>query len=197
MEAQLNLFWLKYISYAFLAGAAFFYFVLRLNRLALSRAVKASLYAACIVLACLAWYIQESNAAQHSPRQLALGRVAWVSANHHKSGSIDDDFQLQLDSGSLSPKFSTDIVADSSARQPIHQADFLGVLYRTWDDVPLTIDEIQGQRAGWHYRRYDNGGAYIFGVSIGGLFGLISSIFSIRNQRPAMPSPVTTLNLTD
>jgi hypothetical protein len=195
-ETRLNLFWLKYVSYAFLAGAAFFYFVLRLNRLALARSTKIILYAACVVLACVTWRVQESNASEHSPRQLAMGTVAWVSANHHKSGSIDDDFQLKLDSGT-SPRFSTEIVANSAAQQPIHQGDLLGVLYRTWDDVPLTIDEIQGQNPGWHYRRYDNGGSYVFAVSIVGLFGLISVLFTTRNQRPRVPAPETTLNLKD
>ena len=39
MEARLNLVWLKYVSYACVAGAVFFYFAIRLNRLAVSRNV--------------------------------------------------------------------------------------------------------------------------------------------------------------
>jgi hypothetical protein len=126
----LNLFWLRYVSYAFLAGAAILYVVLRQNRPAPSRATRILLYAACVVLACVTWHVRESNAAQHSPRKLVLGTVASVSADRHKSGSIDDDFQLQLESGSLSPEFSTDIVANSAAEQPIHPGDTLGVLHR-------------------------------------------------------------------
>ena len=193
----MNLFWLKFVSYAFLAGAAYFYFVLRLNRLAHSRLVKVILYAACIAMACVCWHVQESNAEQHSPRRLVVGTVAWVSASHHKGGSIDYDFQLQPGGGSLSPKFSTDTVADDAAGQPIHPGDLLGVLYRTWDGVPVTIDELQGQHAGWHYRRYDDGSAYIFAVTVVGLVGLTGGLVASRRQGPAKPTAETVLNLND
>ena len=66
------------------AGAAFFYFVLRLGRLALPRSTKIILYCACIVLACVAWRVQESNASQHSPRRLIVGTVASATANRPK-----------------------------------------------------------------------------------------------------------------
>lgn len=191
----MNLFWLKDVSYALLAGAALCYLLVRMKPAAPSRIIKVILYATCIVLACVTWSTQESNADRHSPRRLIVGTVLSVHANHHKSGSIDDDFQLKLDDGALSPKFSTDTVAGSAAGQPIHQGDLLGVLYRTWDDVPLTIDELQGQQPGWHYSRVNNGGAYIFAVSIVGFLGLIFLLFVIRRQRPAEPPPRTTLNL--
>jgi len=182
----LNLFWLKYVSYAFLAGAAFFYIVLRSRFLRLSRTVKLSMYAACIVLACLVWHVQETNAAANSPRKLIIGTVAWVSANQHKSGTIADDFQLKTGSASLSPEFSTDNIADSMAQQPIRMGDTLGVLYRTWDNVPLTIDELEGQHHGWHYSRYDDDGAYIFSVALVGLIGFIAAFFASRDKsKPA------------
>jgi hypothetical protein len=195
-ETRLNLFWLRYVSYVFLGGAVLFYFALRLNRLAISRTGKAVLYTTCIAMACVTWWAPERDAEQFSPRQLALGRVVWVSANHHKGGTIDDDFQLQLGAGVLSPKFKTDILADSDAEQPIHRGDLLGVLYRTWDNAPLTIDEVQGQRAGWHYRRYVTGGAYLLGVSICGLLGLVSALVASRKQR-ARPEAETKLHLND
>jgi hypothetical protein len=193
----LNLFWLKYVSYAFLAGAAFFYFALRLNRLPLRRATQLILYAVCIVLACVAWHVQESNSDRYSPRRLIIGTVTSVNENGHKSGSIDDDFQLQFESGSRSPEFSTDIVADRADKQPIHRGDLLGVLYRTWDNVPLTIDEIQGQHVGWRYKRSDDGDAYIFGVSAGGLVGFIGAFAASRNRRAQVPSPVTALHINE
>jgi hypothetical protein len=194
----LNLFWLKYVSYALLAGAAFFYFAIRLNRLAVSRGRKAILYVACIVMACMTWHVQETNAQQHSPRKLVVGTVAQLRTTHHRSGNIEDRFRLEVGRGSLSPEFSADLGAENAVGQPIHPGDLLGVLYRTWDGIPLTIDEIEGQSAGWHYTRYSDGGAYyIMGVSIGGLAGLVSALLSTRNQRPRAPEPATRLNLND
>lgn len=194
----MNLFWLKYVSYAFLAGAAFFYFAIRLNRLALSRANKAILYAACIVLACLTWHLQEANSQRHSPRRLLVGKVAQMRETHHRGGSLEDNFRLQLSGSSLSQEFSVNLGAANAIQQPIHQGDLLGVLYRTWDGVPLTIDEIEGQSAGWHYTYYSDGGAYyILGVSIAGFVGLLSALVSTRNQRPRTPAPATRLNLND
>ena len=185
-EARLNLFWLKYVSYACVAGAVLFYCALRLDWLAISRSAKLVGYAACIVLACLAWHMQESNAARYSPRQLVMGTVSSVSASAERSGRIEDTFQLQIDGGSLSPKFSTDTVAAGRSQQPIHPGDSLGVLYRTWDDVPLTIDELQGQQPGWHYARYRALDPYVWAVAIAGLFGFIgAAITSGRRRQPA------------
>jgi hypothetical protein len=182
MEGRLNLVWLKYVSYACVAGAAFFYGVVRLNWLAISRTAKLAGYAACIVLACVTWHVQESNTDQHSPRQLVMGTVVSVSAKAERSGRIEDEFQLRIDGGSLSPKFSTDVVADSRAQQPIHTGDTLGVLYRTWDNVPLTIDEFQGQQPGWHYRRYQVLNPYVWAVAIAGLFGFIGAAVASRKR---------------
>ena len=192
----MNLFWLKYVSWAFLAGAAFFYFVIRLNRTGLSRGARIGLYVACIVMACVTWWARESNAQHHSPRKLVMGTVAQVSAVRHRAGGIWDEFQLRLDGGSLSPEFSTDVVANGAADQPIHEGDYLGVFYRTWDDVPLTIDEIEGQKAGWHYSRdYDGGGPYILGVAFAGLIGLIVLVIVSRNQRPRTPASAVDFHL--
>jgi hypothetical protein len=193
----LNLFWLRYVSYALLAGAAFFYFAIRLNKLSLTRTVKLDLYAACLLLAMGAWRFAEYNADQHSPRHLAVGTVATIAENIHRGGSIDDVFQLQTSAGSLSPKFSTGILAGNGDQQPIHHGDLVGVLYRTWDNVPVTIDEIEGQHAGWHYHRTDHGSAFVFGVFIAGTFGFLSAVFATRNQRPRTPVPSATLNLND
>ena len=190
----MNLVWLKYVSYACLAGAAFFYFVLRLNRLAISRTAKLTGYAACIVLACVAWHVQESNADQHSPRQLIIGTVTSITTTHSKGGSIYDDFQLRLDSGSLSPKFSTDIVGNSSSGQPIHQGDSLGVLYRTWDNVPVTIDELEGQRPGWHYTRYRALDPYVWAVGGAGFLAFIGAFASRRKRGTPGAAPETTLD---
>ena len=49
----MNLFWLKYVSYAFVAGAALLYIALRLNWPAITRTTKTLLYVACIVMACV------------------------------------------------------------------------------------------------------------------------------------------------
>ena len=191
----MNLFWLKYASYAFLAGAVFFYFVLRLGRLgSVSRAAKLSAYCLCIILACVAWHVQESNAEQHSPRQLAIGTVISVSVEHHRGGSISDNFQLRLGSGSLSPKFSAYLVASSADAQPIHQGDQLGVLYRTWDDVPMTIDELEGQRAGWHYQRFQALSPYVWTVAGVGFFAFIGALLVSGRNRRVTPTPATTSN---
>jgi hypothetical protein len=194
MEARLNLVWLKYVSYTCLAGAVLLYFALRLNRLATSRSVMLFLYAACIVLACVAWHVQESNADQHSPRQLIIGTVTSVSASTHRSGSIDDKFQLRIDGGSTSPRFSTDAVAGSASEQPIHEGDTLGVLYRTWDNVPVTIDELQGQHPGWHYRRYRVLDPYVWAVAIPGFLAFIGAYVSSRRRGAPAAVPETTLD---
>jgi hypothetical protein len=183
VEVQLNLFWLKYVSYAFLAGAVFFYFVMRLNKLALSIQAKASLFASCIVLACLCWYTQEQNAQLHSPRRLIIGNVIQMSEDRHRGGLIHDEFQVQLKGGSKSPRFSADAVTLSKVEQPIHVGDLLGVLYRTWDDVPLTIDELQGQKVGWHYRRIDDSGSYIFAVLVFGSVMLAGALIASHKSR--------------
>jgi hypothetical protein len=190
----LNLVWLKYVSYACLAGALFFYSALRLNKLAISRNVMLILYAASIVLACTAWHVQESNTDRHSPRQLFIGTVTSVRASAHRSGSIDDEFQLKVDGGSLSPKFSTDTVAGSRAQQPIHVGDTLGVLYRTWDNVPVIIDELQGQQPGWHYRRYRVLEPYVWSVGGAGLFAFIGAFASSRTRRTPAAVPETNLD---
>ncbi|MGA1982084.1 MAG: hypothetical protein ABSG84_06400 [Acidobacteriaceae bacterium] len=189
----MNLVWLKYVSYACVAGAAFFYYAIRLNRLAISRNVMLTLYAVCIVVACGAWHWQESNTDQHSPRRLVVGTVTSVSASAHRSGSIEDDFQLRIDDGSLSPKFSTDVVAGSRSEQPIHMGDTLGVLYRTWDGVPLTIDELQGQRPGWHYRRYRVLDPYVWAIGIPGFLAFIGAFVSSRRRRAQSGIPETAL----
>ena len=190
----MNLIWLKYVSYACVAGAAFFYFALRLNRLAISRNVMLLLYAVCIVLACVTWHVQESNADRHSPRQLILGTVTSVSASRHRGGSIDDKFQLRVGGGSLSPRFSTDTVAGSASQQPIHEGDTLGVLYRTWDNVPVTIDELEGQHPGWHYRRYRVLDPYVWAVGGAGFFAFIGAFVSSRRRGTAAAIPEATLD---
>lgn len=190
----MNLAWLKYVSYASLVGAAFFYMALRLNWQTVSRRAKLLGYAVCIALACVAWHVQESNADQHSPRRLVVGTVTSVSASANKSGSIDDDFQIRIDGGALSPKFSTDVVASSRSQQPIHVGDTLGVLYRMWDDVPLTIDELQGQRQGWHYRRYQALSPFVWTVAIAGTFGLLGAAVSSRKRESVPAVPESTLD---
>ena len=190
----MNLAWLKYVSYGCLAGAVFFYGALRLNRLAISRSAMLGLYAACIVLACTAWHVQESNSDQHSPRQLIIGTVTSVSVSTHKHGDIDDTFQLRVDGGSLSPTFSTDgVVAESKSQQPINEGDTLGVLYRTWDNMPVTIDELQGQRPGWHYHRYRPLDPYVWAVGGAGFFAFLGALASSRKRRPPAVVPKTTL----
>ena len=195
----MNLLWLKYVSYALVVGAAFFYYTIRLNKLDLSRAVKAVLFSICIALSCILWHVQERNADLHSPRQLIIGTVTSVTAHSHRSGSIVDSFTLQLESGQTSQEFTTtDTIADSAAKQPIHRGDLLGVLYRTWDDVPLTIDEIQGQQPGWHYRRFAGAlSVFIFTVAFTGMFALIGALAASRKQLPKTPAPEPTLHLND
>ncbi len=178
----MNLVWLKYVSYGCVAGATYFYFAIRLNRTAVSRNAALALYAVCLVAACGTWHVQESNSDQHSPRQLAMGTVVSVRASAHKGGSIDDEFQLRMEDGTLSPKFSTDTVAASRSEQPIHEGDTLGVLYRTWDDVPVTIDELEGQRPGWHYRRYRVLDPYVWAVGGAGFFAFLGAFASSRRR---------------
>jgi hypothetical protein len=192
---RLNLVWLKYVSYACLAGAVFFYVALRLNKLAISRTSMLIGYAACIVAACAAWHVQESNSDQHSPRQLVMGTVTSVSASTHRSGSIDDKFQLRIDGGSLSPRFSTDVVAGSLSEQPIHEGDTLGVLYRTWDNVPVTIDELEGQHPGWHYRRYRVLDPYVWAIGGAGSLAFIGAFAASRRRGRPAAVPETTLDL--
>ena len=188
----MNLIWLKYVSYGCLAGAFFLYCVLRFKKLlAISGTTKLALYAACIVVACVAWHVQETNADQHSPRQLILGTVTWVKVSGHRSGAIDEDFQLKIAGGVLSPKFFIDFVSDNKAEQPIHVGDTLGVLYRTWDNVPLTVDELEGQYPGWHHRRYRGRDPFVWPVAIVGLVGFAGAFFASRNQEK--PAPATIL----
>jgi hypothetical protein len=178
----LNLFWLKYVSWALLVGAAFFYFMIRLNKLALSVIAKATCYSACIVLACIAWHVQAHNVEANSPRRLVVGTVTMVKANHGRNGNVYYAFQLRRESGANSQPFNTGTVSSSDTdNPPIHVGDLLGVLYREWDGIPVRIDEIHGQRAGWNFSYIeDGGGAFIFGVLVGGLFGLVSAIFNSR-----------------
>lgn len=191
----MNLVWLKYVSYVCVAGAVFLYGALRLNRLAISRPIMLALFAACIVLASGTWHLQEVNSQEHSPRQLVIGTVASVSVSTHKHGRIDDTFQLRVDGGSLSPKFSTDdVVAESSSQQPIHEGDTLGVLYRTWDNMPVTIDELQGQSTGWHYHRYRPLDPYVWAVGGAGFFAFIGAFASSRRRSARADIPVTTLD---
>jgi hypothetical protein len=187
--------WLKYVSYAGVAGASVLYVAIRANWLAaISRSVMLVLYAVCIGLACVAWHVQESNADQHSPRQLIVGTVASLTSTRSRGGSISDKFQLRLDSGTLSPKFATDIVGNSSSGQPIHEGDTLGVLYRTWDDVPVTIDELQGQRPGWHYTRFRVLDPYVWAVGIAGLLAFTGAFASSRRRGKSAAVPETTLD---
>ena len=106
----------------------------------------------------------------------------------HRLG-ISDDFKLMLNSGSVSPQFSTQIVAGSAADQPIHQGDLLGVLYRTWDNVPVTIDELGGQREGWNYRGRGEDNRFAEAVAFAGAIGFVVLFFVSRNWRtgPAKP----------
>ena len=104
----MNLFWLKYVSYLFLAGAVLWYFLIRLNKVMMfRRSLAVGLCGGCVALACIAYYIQEANAERNSPRQLIMGRVISVSEDRSRSGNISDQFQLQLGNAKLSPKFST------------------------------------------------------------------------------------------
>jgi hypothetical protein len=199
-ETRLNLFWLKYVSWALVGGAAFFYYTIRLNKLSLPRVTKAILFSACIALACIAWHVQERNAELNSPRKLVIGTVTEVSAGRRGRGpSIYDSFRLKLESGIISQKFTTiDSVADSIEQQPIHDGDLLGVLYRTWDDVPLTIDEIQGQQAGWHYYRFAGDlSVFIWTTSIVGLFALIGAVGASYRQKSRAPAPDSTSDVND
>lgn len=195
----MNLFWLKYVSWALVGGAVFFYFTLRLNKLLFSRAVQIGLYTACIVLACVAWHVQERNADLYSPRQLVVGTVTSVSTHSNKSGSIRDSFYLRLESGATSQEFTTtDSVAESAAQQPLHPGDLLGVFYRTWDDVPLTIDEIEGQQPGWHYRRFPGDlSVFVWTVAGTGFFGLLGALIASSRMARKPPEPYTTLHLND
>jgi hypothetical protein len=190
----LNLFWLKYVSYGCLAGAAYFYFALRVNRLVLSRTATLTLYAASIALACAAWHVQESNADRHSPRQLMMGTVTSVRASTSKSGSVSDIFQLSVEGGATSPTFSTDVVAGSLSQQPIHEGDTLGVLYRTWDNVPVTIDELEGQRVGWHYHRNRPLDPYVWAVGGAGFFAFIGAFVSSRRRAASATASETRLD---
>jgi hypothetical protein len=177
------------------AGAVFFYFTLRLNRPGISRAGNLIGFAAGIVLACLAWHLQESNSDRHSPRQLIIGTVTSVSVSTHRHGSIDDTFQLETDGGSLSPRFSTDDeVAESRSQQPIHVGDTLGVLYRTWDNIPVTIDELQGQSPGWHYHRYRPLDPYVWAIGGAGFFAFIGAFASSRRRGKPAAVPETALD---
>lgn len=187
----MNLVWLKYVSYACVAAAVFFYSALRLNRLILSRTVMLILYAACIVLACVTWHVQESNTDLHSPRQLIIGTVTSVSASTSRGGSVYDKFQLRVEGGSSSPRFSTDVVAGSLSQQPIHEGDTLGVLYRTWDNVPVSIDELQGQHRGWHYSRYRALDPYVWAVAVPGFLAFIGAFVSGRKRGSPQPSETT------
>jgi hypothetical protein len=183
----LDLFWLKYVSYACVGGAFVIYSVIRLKKLpAITPTVKLMAFVACVVGACATWHVQETNADQHSPRQLIVGTVASVNVSTHRSGSIEDTFQIRVDGGVLSPKFATDTVAPSGSEQPIHPGDVLGVLYRTWDNVPITIDELQGQRPGWHYRRHRVLDPYVWTIGGVGFFmflGLL--ILTVRRSAKA------------
>lgn len=195
----MNLVWLKYVSYALVACAAFFYFTIRLNKLSLSRPLKATLFAASIAFACIFWHLQERNAQLYSPRHLLIGTVASVTAHSHKGGSITDSFTLRLGPGQISQQFTTtDTVARNLAQQPIHTGDVLGVLYRTWDDVPLTIDELQGQQPGWHYQRFTGAlSLFVWPVAICGAFALAGALAASRKQTPRPAQTEPTLNLRD
>ena len=185
----MNLFWLKYVSYACVAGALYFYFILRWKGYGASGKSRLTSLAICIVLACVTWHLQESNTDRNSPRQVIVGTVTSVRASVSKSGSVSDHFQLRVQGGALSPRFSTDIVASRISEQPIHQGDVLGVLYRTWDNVPLTIDEFQGQRPGWHYRRYRFLDPYVWSIgSVGFLIVAAILIGSLMRGRAASTS---------
>jgi hypothetical protein len=153
------------------------------------RSLAVGLCGGCVALACIAYYIQEANAERNSPRQLIMGRVISVSEDRSRSGNISDQFQLQLGNAKLSPKFSTGAVATSASGQPVHQGDVLGVLYRTWDSVPLTIDEIEGKRQGWHYTRSDDGSAYIVSVALFGAVLMIGLFFVAGKQRREVVTP--------
>ena len=73
-------------------------------------------------------------------------------------------------------------MAASRSEQPIHEGDTLGVLYRTWDDVPVTIDELEGQRPGWHYRRYRVLDPYVWAVGGAGFFAFLGAFASSRRR---------------
>jgi LSD1 subclass zinc finger protein len=196
----LNLFWLKYVSWALVGGAIFFYTSIRLNKLSLSRGAKAILCSLCVVLACVAWHVQERNADLNSPRSLIIGTVTEVTSHTYgKTGSITDSFRLQLESGSISQKFTTtDSVAGKLAQQPIHRGDLLGVLYRTWDDIPLTIDEIQGQQPGWHYHRYKGDlSVFIFTVAFVSILFLPAALVASRRKEKRATCTESTLDPND
>jgi hypothetical protein len=180
----LNLVWLKYVSWALLAGAAFFYFAIRLNKLGLSQTAKAILLSLCIATSCTLWHVQELNSDLSSPRQLVVGVATSVTAHVHRHGGVYDSFRLRLPSAATSQEFTTtDMVAEKIEHKPIHSGDLLGVLYRTWDDVPLTIDEIQGQNPGWHYQRFRGGlSVFIWTVAGTGIFALLGALIASNAQ---------------
>jgi hypothetical protein len=204
---NLNLEWLQYVCYILLACTFILYIAARIQTSGIGRSIKFAVAFLCLFLAALAWEFQESNAGLHSPRKVISGNVTYVSANGHKSGSIDDDFQLQFPDGSFSPIFSTDILASSRSAQPIHKGDHLMVSYRTWDTATLEIDELAGQRPGWHYVRNQSG----WGRTItAGIVEILSLLWLLReylrsrngeeltyptdNAKP-QPSDVQTLGL--
>lgn len=194
----MNLFWLRYVSYGFLAGAVLLYSAIRLNQLYLSRATKVLLYVGCVVMACLTWYVAENNAQQHSPRRLLMGTVANLRTTHRRSGGEVDQFQLRLDGGRMSPEFSAHLPLSASSPQPLQEGDYLGVLYRTWDNVAVTIDELEGQNTGWHFSHAeDPSPSYIVAVALGGVAGLISALVSSRNQPARKREPDTVIKLSE
>lgn len=189
----MNLIWLKYVSYICVAAAVYFYCTLRMNWLPISRMSKLMLFAVSNILACLAWHVQQVSTEQHSPRKLIIGTVTSLSVSTHRGGSIDDDFRLNLGGNSLSPQLSADYVGHSSSQQPIHQGDVLGVYYRTWDNVPLTIDELQGQNMGWHYVHRQLLDPFVWTVGGAGFLIFLGALFGIVLRRDAkLAAPVTT-----
>lgn len=192
----MNLVWLKYVSYALVACAALLYFAIRLNKTALTQSAKAVLFVVCIALSCILWHVQERNAQLYSPRNLLIGTVASVSVHTQRHGAITDTFTLQLPNGGVSQPFTTtDTVARNASGQPIHAGDTLGVLYRTWDDVPLSIDELQGQRPGWHYERFTGAlSVFIWTVAITAAFALTGAFGAARRQSSRAAQSQTSLD---
>jgi len=182
-EAALNPVLLRYFSYFCVAAAVYFYFALRLNWLSSSRITKLLLFALFNVLACVAWHAQLVDTREHSPRQLIMGTVTSLNSSTHRDGSLDDAFQLKLAGGTLSPRLSADYVAAGSAQQPIRPGDVLGVYYRTWDNVPLTIDVLEGPNAGWHYTHRDSLDAFVWTVGGAGLLIFVGALFGIVLRR--------------
>ena len=60
--------------------------------------------------------------------------------------------------------------------------------------VPVTIDELEGQHPGWHYRRYRVLDPYVWAVGGAGFFAFIGAFVSSRRRGTAATVPEATLD---